>query len=219
MIEYCNENNIEFLVPEELVANFKHVVEKSKQKEDEEPLFKAYPALFKYFTENLISNNMEDKQILNMEDEQILEHITKHVEFYLNDFSEFLSDKNFKISVNKLIHQIFWPNRNLRSPLHLLYSEKKYELLKQISIYLKNNIKDFEMLGTRKQFEYIFKYHLEFDSVSINVYSQVSYLLNDYELENLPDEQSDLIDYYESILDGIGEKIKQEMINWKSSKK
>jgi hypothetical protein len=207
MIEYCNEKNIEFLVPEELVANFKRVVEKSKQK-DEEPLFKAYPALFKYFTETLISNNIED--------EQVLKHIKKPVEFYPN--------KEIHISVNKLIYQIFWPNRNLRSPLHLLYSEKKFKLLEQIYDYLKDNITSnindniYEIL-TRKQFEYIFKYHLEFDSVSINVYSQVSYLLDDYELENLAQEQSDLMDDYESILKRIGEQIKQEMIKWKSSKK
>ena len=217
MVEYCNKMNIEFLVPEELINNFTCVVQQPDQKNNTESLFKAYPTLFQYLKENDFRQQINKSQT----DQQILDYITKPFTFSEKDIPKFVSSEEINTPEKKLINQIFFPNRNLRTPLHILYSGKKLQLLEDIkSFLLENSDLDNDLNLVKKQFEYIYKYHLEYDMVDINIYSKIKCLFDDFEFKHLTKEQKDTIDFYEEILNEIKMEVKNELKdhNWKSYK-
>ena len=206
MIQYCNEKNIPFLVPQELKQNFEKVID---QCVEEKMLFEAYPLLFNYLRENL----KEDTK-------QILDYITKERIFSEKDVPEFISPNDIsliKFSGKKLIDQIFFPNRYLSSPLHLLYSKKKFPLLQKIKNHIDSepiSYKDFLIFLAEKQFEYIFKYHVKIDMVSVNIYSELKYLFNECELDALTKEQNEIMEFFEPILYEIHTNVKNKIKSW-----
>ena len=133
MVQYCNENNIEFLVPKELLENFNYVID--NHREEEIMLFEAYPCLFKYLRDNL--NKLEP----NIREDNILDYITEIGAFSEKYVPDFISSNDLRISEVKLIDQIFFPNRYLSSSLHMLFSKKEFPLLQKIKNYIESKIK------------------------------------------------------------------------------
>lgn len=215
MVQYCNENNIEFLVPKELLENFNYVID--NHREEEIMLFEAYPCLFKYLRDNL--NKLEP----NIREDNILDYITEIGAFsekYVPDFI-YSNDINIKsrISKVKLIDQIFFPNRYLSSSLHMLFSKKEFPLLQKIKNYIESKInRNFLITLTEKQFEYIFKYHFEFDSISVNIFSDIRYLFSEREQNELTDDQEETIEFFEDFLSDINTNVNKKTDEWKSTK-
>ena len=216
MVQYCNENNIEFLVPKELLENFNYVID--NHREEEIMLFEAYPCLFKYLRDNL--NKLEP----NIREDNILDYITEIGAFSEKYVPDFISSNDLRISEVKLIDQIFFPNRYLSSSLHMLFSKKEFPLLQKIKNYIESKIKaDIHYRNqlitlTEKQFEYIFKYHFEFDSISVNIFSDIRYLFSEREQNELTDDQEETIEFFEDFLSDINTNVNKKTDEWKSTK-
>jgi hypothetical protein len=215
MVQYCNENNIEFLVPKELIENFNYVID---NREEEIMLFEAYPCLFKYLRDNL--NKLEPNKC----EDNILDYITEMGAFSEKYVPDFISSNDLRISEVKLINQIFFPNRYISSSLHMLFSKKEFPLLQKIKNYIESKIKadihyrNYLITLTEKQFEYIFKYHFEFDSISVNIFSDIRYLFSEREQNELTDDQEETIEFFEDFLSDINTNVNKKTFEWKSTK-
>ena len=99
----------------------------------------------------------------------------------------------------------------------MLYSKKKFPLLQKIKNHIDSepiSYKDFLIFLAEKQFEYIFKYHVKIDMVSVNIYSELKYLFNECELDELTKEQNEIMEFFEPILYEIHTNVKNKIKSW-----
>ena len=108
------------------------------------------------------------------------------------------------------LHQIFLPDRELRTPLHGLFSKKKFQVLTKIKDYLSSNPTALQncISETDSQFKYIYKYHNKFEKkVFKRTYADFDYLFVDVDFFDLDEATENTMEYFSDKLRNIAEKI------------
>lgn len=119
--------------------------------------------------------------------------------------NEVTNDEIFN-EIMKLKDQIFFPDRELRTPLHALFSKKKFEVFNKIHAYFKSNPGDLTICHSEanKQFAYIYKYHHKFDVKKLRrLYVDFDYLFTDEEFYELDEETERSLSFFSGELRNI----------------
>ena len=118
IIDYFDREKIDFLLPEEILENFKLVVNENKLEECEN---NAYSKLSSY----LMTGRWDETVIFEN------------------------------------VNQIYFPDRELKTPLHRLFALKKIEILHKLhKKELESKSKNYDKVLT--QLEYIYDYHFKY---------------------------------------------------------
>jgi len=106
------------------------------------------------------------------------------------------------------VNQIYFPDRELKTPLHRLFALKKFEILHKLhKKELESKSKNYDKVLT--QLEYIYDYHFKYSKDDLeSVYTEFDYLFNDEEYENLDRETHESMEYFVSVLKNISYKLK-----------
>ena len=108
------------------------------------------------------------------------------------------------------IKELYFPDRELETSLHRLFSKKKFPLLNEIKEYLENEPLEYE--HTENRFKYIYEYHFKFKISDLNsIYSNFEYLFNDSEFDDLDEEWKALIRYFSKKLRKVSENISKNL--------
>ena len=151
-------------MPEEILENFKLVVNENKLEECEN---NAYPKLSSY----LMTGGCDETVILGS------------------------------------INQIYFPDRELKTPLHRLLALKKFEILHKLhKKELESKSKNYDKVLT--QLEYIYDNHFKYSKDDLeSVFTEFDYLFNDEDSENLDRETHESMEYFVSELKNISHKL------------
>ena len=116
--------------------------------------------------------------------------------------------------IKENIDQILLPDRELRTPLHQLFSKKKFEILQNINQYLTSLLNldptalDNCINKTYSQFEYIHKYHYKIEkNLLTRVYVEFDYLFVDVDFFQLDEKTEKTMNYFSDELRKIADKI------------
>ena len=123
---------------------------------------------------------------------------------------ELSNDDDLFEYIKKNINQIFLPDRELSTPLHQLFSKKKFELLHNIRQYLSSNLAVLNhcISETDAQFKYIYKYHYKFEKKLFKrVYIDFDYLFADVDFYQLDEDMEVTMEFFSAKLREIAEKI------------
>ena len=159
----------------------------------------------KNFENVLEGRQVEDEKEQNFAYPQLTKNLNS-----LDKEPELSNDDDLFEYIKKNINQIFLPDRELSTPLHQLFSKKKFELLHNIRQYLSSNLTLLNhcISETDAQFKYIYKYHYKFEKkIFKRVYIDFDYLFADVDFYQLDEDMEVTMEFFSAKLREIAEKI------------
>ena len=170
MVNHFINENINFWIPKEIKDKFRSTVENPDAFKEQTNL--PIPKLTAFLNEKLSGEEISDEQLKG----------------------------ELKNDENNLLKQVYYPDRYLNTPLHKLFAERKFQVLKEIKDDLENGKLKISEEEVVKQFDYIYEYHFEFDKNDLlRIYAEFDYLF-DFEYENFDQPEIDLIAYFQKKL-------------------
>ena len=125
---------------------------------------------------------------------------------YLDTIGCSASDQDIEAKVFENIKELYFPDRELKTSLHRLFSKRKFSLISKIKDYLESQPLDNQLIENR--FKYIYDYHLKFTISKLNaIYSDFDYLFDDSEFDDLDEEWKNLIEYFSNVLRKVSNNI------------
>lgn len=129
---------------------------------------------------------------------------------FINKSNDTISDDDLFDDIKKKVNQIFFPDRELRTPLHLLFSKKRFQVIVRISNHLKSNPSDLNksIKDADEQFDYIYKHHHKFEKKKLaRLYVDFDYLFTEEEFYDLDEIVEESIIHFSSELKKIYEEV------------
>lgn len=143
--------------------------------------------------------------------EELKYHAYTYLSQYLDSIGNEVNDQDLHSKVFENIKELYFPDRELETSLHRLFSKKKFSLLNEIKEYLENN-QPLENEHTENCFAYIYEYHFKFKISDLNsIYSNFEFLFDDSEFDDLDEEWKALIRYFSKELRKVSEKISKSL--------
>ena len=155
-------------------------------------------------------HNYKDRTEATDKSEEFKYHAYTYLSQYLDTIGDSATDEDLHAKVFENIKELYFPDRELETSLHRLFSKKKFPLLNEIKEYLENEPLEYE--HTENRFKYIYEYHFKFKISDLNsIYSNFEYLFNDSEFDDLDEEWKALIRYFSKKLRKVSENISKNL--------
>jgi len=133
-------------------------------------------------------------------------HAYTYLSQYLDTFGGSALDQDIEAKVLENIDELYFPDRELKTSLHRLFSKRKFSLISKIKDHLESQPLDNQLIENR--FKYIYDYHLKFTISKLNaIYSDFDYLFDDSEFDDLDEEWKNLMQYFSNELRKVSNNI------------